>query len=87
MEGNGGGESAIGNYRHQLPHHLHQVNASGCYLAPRDTLTIEIVVVFLKEHPHGLELVVAGDLNANLQQPEGHQREEEIAAALTAVGL
>ena len=37
--------------------------------------------------PPGLELMLAGDFNSNLDQPEGDYREEEIAVALTAVGL
>ena len=54
----------------------------GCYLAPDDTLTIERVVEALKERPKGAELMVAGDMNANLANPEGDQRGEDIAAAL-----
>ena len=30
---------------------------------------------------------MAGELNTNLDQPEGDQREGDIAAALTAAGL
>ena len=37
--------------------------------------------------PPGLELMLAGDFNSNLNHPEGDYREEEIAVALTAVGL
>ena len=47
-----------------------------CYLAPNDTSTIESVVAALKDRHQGLDLLVAGDLNANLEQPEGDQREE-----------
>ena len=40
-----------------------------CYLAPDDTLMIERVVEALKERPKGAELLVAGDMNANLADP------------------
>ena len=58
-----------------------------CYLSPDDTLTIESVVVTLKERPQGAELLVAGDSNVIFLEPEGDQRGEEIAAALAIEGL
>ena len=39
---------------------------SGCYLAPNDTSTIEIVASVLKERLRGSDLLVVGGLNANL---------------------
>ena len=54
----------------------------GCYLAPDDTLTIEIVVAALKERTRGAELLVVGYFNVKLLDPEGDRREEEIAAEL-----
>ena len=59
----------------------------GCYLAPDDTLTIESVVVALKERPRGARLLVAGDFNVNLAEPEGDRRGEDIAAAMATEGL
>ena len=59
----------------------------GCYLAPDDTSTIESVVSALKERPQGTELLVAGDFNVKLLEPEGDQRGEEIAAALATERL
>ena len=59
----------------------------GCYLAPDDTLTIERVVEALRELPKGAELLVAGDLNANLTGPEGDRRAEDIAATIATEGL
>ena len=47
-----------------------------------DTLMIESVVAALKERPRGAELLVAGDFHANLAEPEGDRRGEDIAAAL-----
>ena len=59
----------------------------GCYLAPDDTSTIERVVEALKGRPKGAELLVAGYLNANLEDPEGDGRGEDIVAALAVEGL
>ena len=58
-----------------------------CYLAPDNTLTIESVVAALKERPCGAELLVAGDFNVKLSEPEGDWRGENIAAALATEGL
>ena len=41
----------------------------------------------LKESPKGAELLVAEDFNANLADPEGDRRGEDIAAALETEGL
>ena len=59
----------------------------GCYLAPNNTSTIERVVEALKERPKGAKLLVAGYMNANLAEPEGDRRGEDIAAALSTEGL
>ena len=37
--------------------------------------------------PQGSELLVVGDLNINLEDPEEDQRKEEIAAELTILVL
>ena len=59
----------------------------GCYLVHDDTLTVESVVTALKERPRSTALVVAGDLNTTLDDPENDRRGTEIAAALTEAGL
>ena len=59
----------------------------GHHLAPDDTLTIESVVVALKEHPRGAKLLLMGDFNVNLAEPEGDWRGEDIAAAIATEGL
>ena len=46
----------------------------GCYLDPDDTSTIENVVAALKDRPRGAKLLVVGDFNVNLAEPEGDQR-------------
>ena len=52
----------------------------GCYLAPNYASTIERVVTALKERPRGAKLLVAGDFNVNLAEPEGDRRGEDILA-------
>ena len=56
----------------------------GCYLAPDDT---ERVVTALGDRPEGTTLIVAGDLNTDLEDSEIDRRGTEIAAAMTAVGV
>ena len=50
-------------------------------------MTIESVVVALKERPRGAALLVAVDLNTTLTDPENDRRGMEIAVALTEEGL
>ena len=59
----------------------------GCYLAPDDTSTIERVVKALISRPKGAELLVAGDLHANIVAPEGDRVVEDIAATIATEGL
>ena len=59
----------------------------GCYPAPDNTLTIECVVAALKDLPRGAELLVSGDFNVKLVDPEGDQRGEDIAAAMATESL
>ena len=59
----------------------------GCYLSPDGTSTIEWVVEALRERPTGAELLVAGNMNINLAEPEGYRREEDIAETLATEGL
>ena len=54
----------------------------GCYLAPDSTLTLESAVAALKERPRGIKLLVAGDFNINLLDPEGDRRGEDIVVAM-----
>ena len=53
-----------------------------CYLAPDNTSTIERVVEALRERPKGAELLVAGDLNINIADPEGDRREEDTETTI-----
>ena len=48
---------------------------------------IERVVEALRERPKGAEMLVAGDMNINLEEPEGNRREEDIAATLATEGM
>ena len=49
--------------------------------------SIEIVVAALKDRPRGAELLVTGDFNVNLSEPEGDRRGEDIAADMATEGL
>ena len=59
----------------------------GCYLTLDDKSTMERVVEALWSRPRGAELLMAGDLNANLAALEGERRAEDIAAKLAMEGL
>ena len=59
----------------------------GCYLASNDTSMIESVVAALKEQPRGAALLVAGDFNTTLTDPENERRGTEIAVALAEEGI
>ena len=59
----------------------------GCYLAPEDTSMIESVLAALEERPRGAELLVAGDFNINLLEPEGDQRGDDIVMEMATEGL
>ena len=59
----------------------------GCYLAPDDTETIERVVTALGDRPKGTALVVAGDLNTDLEDLESNRRGTDIVAVMTAEGV
>ena len=54
----------------------------GCYLASYNTSTIYSVVAALKDPPQGAVTLVARDFNANLSEPGGDRRGEDITAAL-----
>ena len=46
----------------------------GCYLAPDNTFSIEHVIAALKDRPKGTALLVAGDFNTELENPDNDQR-------------
>ena len=46
----------------------------GCYLAPDDADTIDCVVTALGYRPKGTALIVAGDLNTDLEDSESDRR-------------
>ena len=59
----------------------------GYYIAPNDASTIEDVVPAIIRRPQGGELHVAGNFNADLANPEGTARAEEISEELETSGL
>ena len=44
----------------------------GCYLIPDYALTTDRVVAAISQFPHGDALMVAGDFNNDLAEPEVH---------------
>ena len=58
----------------------------GAYIAPEDEGTMETVVKAIRQRLPGAELMVAGDLNADILAPEG-RRAESIATDLATEGL
>ena len=59
----------------------------GMYIAPEDTEMMERVVEAIRKNPRGAELMVAGDLNADIVAPEGDRRAENIVTELATAGL
>ena len=58
-----------------------------CCIAPSNASIIEDVAAAIMARPYGAELLVTGDLNANIVEPEGTPRGEAIADGLAATGL
>ena len=58
-----------------------------CYIALYDALTVEAFVADIVQSPCGEELLVAGNFNSYLEEPEGNAQDEEISMALVAAGL
>ena len=59
----------------------------GCYISPGNDSTIEDVDTAIRDQPYGSELLVAGDFNINLVEPEGTPQGEAVADELAAAGL
>ena len=70
----------------QMATGAHRCYIIGCYLAPDKTSTIESVVAVLKDWPRGTSLLVVGDLNTKLTEPENDRRGTDITTALTEEG-
>ena len=59
----------------------------GCYMAPGDRETIRDVEVAMAERPMGTELIVAGNLNVDLDKAGVQGWDEEIMATVATAGL
>ena len=59
----------------------------GCYLTLRDASTLEIVVVEISHRPRGAEILVAVNLNTDLESMGNNERGEAIEAAMSMEGL
>ena len=54
----------------------------GCYISPDNASNIEDVIAAIISQPWENDLLVFGDFNTDLADPEGTTRAEEIAALL-----
>ena len=59
----------------------------GCYLAPDDVTSIEIVTRSTAQIPREAALLLVGYLNTNLVEMEGNKIYEAIAEDLSEAGL
>ena len=59
----------------------------GCYIYPRNTSTIEDVAAAIMDWNYRSELLVAGDINADLKYTGGKLWLEDILDKLAAAGL
>ena len=53
-----------------------------CYLTQHDVSTLERVVAAIVHQPRGTDLLVASDLNADLESLDGNKRDESISSAM-----
>ena len=54
----------------------------GCHLALEYASTIDHVVAEIGQRFHGTKLLVAGDLNANMDTPKGNNWDEDVPESL-----
>ena len=59
----------------------------GCCISPRDASPIEGVAVSIRDQPYGDDLLVVGNLNSNIAEPEGTPWGGAIVDELAAAGL
>ena len=58
-----------------------------CYIALDDASTIESVVAAIRQRPQEAALLVSGNFNVDLINPEGNTRDKDTKAALYTVGM
>ena len=59
----------------------------GCCISPRDASPIEGVAVSIRDQPYGDDLLVVGNLNSNIAEPEGTPWGGAIVDELAAAEL
>ena len=59
----------------------------GCYIAPRESSTLENVVAAIGHRPIGVDLPIAGNFNADLESPDGNKHDKTIASVMATEGL
>ena len=60
---------------------------AGCYLATTDATTIKSVIAAIEQRSHGAKLLVGGDLNMELDGPEGNEWDNAITTVLSMTVL
>ena len=58
-----------------------------CYLITRDSSTPESIVTAIGYSPRGLEKLVAGDLNIDLESLDGNEHDKAIVSAMVMEGI
>ena len=58
-----------------------------CYVAPTDLGTIKQVIKAIDQCPNRSKILVFGDLNMYIGDPEGNSRDKIIAAVISNLGL
>ena len=56
-------------------------------MVPDDALTIEEIVAAISQHPRGRALLAVGNLNTDLADIVGRERNEGVAVAMAEEGV
>ena len=59
----------------------------GCYLPTYDASTVENIVLYFVQHPHGTALLVAIYFKVYLDVPEGTLRKDDTTSMMETVGI
>ena len=59
----------------------------GLYLVPDKASAIKAVMAAIRQRPHGADLMLYGDFNANFTVPDENAQNKEIMSALSTAGL
>ena len=59
----------------------------GCYLAPHNASTLEVVTAAIGHRPRDAEILVIRKFNIDLELPDGNEHKKEITAAMETEGI